>query len=199
MEKSDGLRPTFAYHPRHGYNRVKIGQSIHGLKPKGVTMSDQEMPTGQSPPPAPGASEDRWERRQRSRNEKEEKDEKDRDHAEKDEKYTRDPLSALAWALIFIMAGLVLLVQSVGIIDWDRMGGAWNPILIGAGLILLLEAALRMAIPSYRRPIIGSLIFALIVLAMGVNGFFGWNITWPVFLILIGLAIILGGLFRGRY
>ena len=154
-------------------------------------------------PEEPQKKEENWDElrdrdRRRAARGQDEKDEKDSEKSEKDEKFTRDPLSGLTWALIFIGAGVILLVQSMGVIQWDRFGGAWHPILIFAGLVVLLEAALRLVIPAYRRSITGTVIFAFLLLAMGLGGAFGWNFTWAFFLIAIGIAMILGGLTRGR-
>jgi hypothetical protein len=151
-------------------------------------MSDQEkqVPSGSEVPPPP-----------QERDEKEEKDR--REHAEKQEKeQPRDPLSSIMWALFLIIAGLVLLAQSLGWVTWDQFGGLWNLFFIGIGLLLLLEAALRLILPAYRRPILGQVIGGVILLAIGFSGMTGFELTGPIILIGIGLAILLGGLFRGR-
>jgi len=48
--------------------------------------------------------------------EKEEKEEKEEEKEEKswDEKYRRDPLSAIVWAVILIWVGVVLLADNLG-------------------------------------------------------------------------------------
>ena len=158
-------------------------------------MSTEEKKPESVVPPSP-ADDVRQPRRQHD--EKEEKDEKDREKSEKDEKFTRDPLSAIIWAIIFISAGVILLAGSMGWVDWERIGSAWQPILIVAGFLFLAEAAVRLIVPAFRRPILGTLIFAFFLLAVGLGGAFNWSVTWPLFLILIGVAIILGGLFKGR-
>ena len=53
-------------------------------------------------------------------------------------------------------------------------------------------------LPAYRRPIIGQLIGGIVLLVMGVGGMIGFQFTWSVVLIGIGLAILLGGLLGGR-
>lgn len=164
-------------------------------------MSDPEMQNGQPqqpaphPPAAPPPTE-RWS--DRNRDEKDEKDEKDREKSEKNEKYTRDPLSAIVWAFIFIGAGVVLLLESTGLIDFGRYLNAWQIIMAVAGVVLLLEAAVRLIVPAYRRPVLGTIILGFILLSIGLGGFARWELIWPIVLILVGLSIILGGLFRGR-
>jgi len=161
---------------------------------KGETMSHEELRTEQ-----PEEEEESWRemrRRERRPEEKEEKEEKEEEKTEKEEKWTRDPLSGVTSALILIVAGAILLVESLGILLW--YGSAWNVILIAAGLILLLQAALRLVVPAYRRPVLGTLVFAFILLSIGLGGFFGRGVTWPLFLIIAGLAIIISGLLKGR-
>lgn len=133
---------------------------------------------------------------ERQRNEKAEKEEKKEEKEEKswEEKWRRDPLSAIVWAGIFIWAGLVLLADNADFLA--RFGGpdAWALILMGAGVIVLLEVIIRLLVPSYRRPVTGSLILGFVLLAVGLQGVIGWEVIWPIVLIAIGLAILIGGL-----
>jgi hypothetical protein len=150
--------------------------------------------------------------------EKDEKfDEKEREKsAEKswDEKWSRDPLTPIIWALVFIWAGIVLLLSNLGMLDQflqtltfstgiesiDKTISAWPIILIGAGCLFLLEVLLRLIIPAYRRPVGGTLIFAFILIAIGLNSIIGlnWVLIWPMILIAIGLSILLRGITRKR-
>jgi len=144
-------------------------------------------------------------------------DEKEMEKSEEkswDEKWRRDPLSAIIWALIFIWAGVVLLLSNLGFLDQfvrdvaitngiaqiDKAISAWPIILIGAGGLFLLEAVLRLIIPEYRRPIAGTVIFAFVLIAIGLNSIIGlnWVLIWPLILIGVGLSILLRGLGRRR-
>jgi hypothetical protein len=134
--------------------------------------------------------------------EKEEKEEK-----QYDEKYRRDPLSSIVWAFILIWAGCVLLLDNLGYLDSLEIGpfgnlpfelpfsiGPWQLIFIGAGVIVLLEVVVRTVIPTYRRPIIGTLIFAGILLGIGLGN---WNLIWAAVLIVGGLSLLLRNI-RGQ-
>ncbi len=144
-------------------------------------------------------------------------DEKDREKREEkspqekswEEKYRRDPLSPIIWAGILIWAGVVLLAENLGLFATPSAGrilfgttavsiGAWPIIALGAGIILLIEIAIRLLVPDYRRPIGGTLFLAVIFIGSGLGGIFGVEITWPLILIVIGLLIIFRGFFRGR-
>jgi hypothetical protein len=131
--------------------------------------------------------------------EEEKRDEKlDRDEKNWDEKWRRDPVNAAAWAAIFIWAGLVLLADNMRLLTRFERLDAWAIILIGAGLIVLVEVAVRLLVPAYRRPVVGSIIFGIILLALGTGNVIGWGAIWPVVLIVLGVVILARGLFRSR-
>jgi hypothetical protein len=75
---------------------------------------------------------------------------------------------------------------------------AWAIILIGAGLIVLVEVAVRLLVPAYRRPVAGSIIFGVILLALGLGNIIGWGAIWPIVLITLGVIILARGLLRSR-
>jgi hypothetical protein len=52
--------------------------------------------------------------------------------------------------------------------------------------------------PTYRRPIRGRIILAFVALAIGLGGLIGWEVTWPLIIIAVGLAIVIGVFVRPR-
>jgi hypothetical protein len=135
--------------------------------------------------------------------EKEEKLEKEEEKQEKeekswDEKWRRDPLSSAVWALILVWAGVVLLVDNLGLLARFEQLDAWGLVFVGAGLIILLEVAFRLLVPSYRQAISGTLVLAVIFLAIGLGNLINWGVAWALALIIIGASILLRGFFRGR-
>jgi hypothetical protein len=131
-------------------------------------------------------------------NEKEEKQEKQEEKDEKeeknwDEKWRRDPLSAAVWAGILVWAGLVFLADNLGLLIRVERLDAWGLIFIGAGLLVLLEVVVRLLVPTYRRPVTGTLIFGIFLLGVGLGNLVGWEVIWPVVLIIIGLSILVRG------
>jgi hypothetical protein len=139
-----------------------------------------------------------------------EKDEKDlQKHEEKsyeeksyEEKYRRDPLGTIIWALILIWAGLVFLLQNLGMLDRLQIRltdvpadlpvelptEAFGLFFIGAAALLAIEVIIRLITPVYRRPVMGTVILAVVFLAIGVGN---WNLIWPFILIGIGLTVLL--------
>ena len=129
----------------------------------------------------------------------EEKQHEKMDEKTWEEKQRRDPLSRVIWAGILIWAGLVLLANNLGILrDLPLVGrmDAWSIAFAGAGLIILLEVLIRLVVPEYSGPIIGSLIIALILLGIGLDDLVGWEIIWPFILIGFGVLILFRALFR---
>ena len=117
-----------------------------------------------------------------------------------DEKWRRDPLGSIAWATILIWAGIVFLADNL---DWLRSIGPpfdrfepWSLVFAGAGVIFLGVVLLRLLVPQYRSPVVGTLILALIFLGVGLGETVGWSIIWPIVLIALGAAFLLGGLLR---
>ena len=131
------------------------------------------------------------------------REEKSSEEKEWDEKYRRDPLGALVWPLVLIWAGLVFLASNLGLFSSflnssrNPYGfGAWSIVLIGAGLIVLAVALVRLARPEYRRPIAGSVVFGIILIAIGLGDLINWGIVWPLVLIALGALILLRGIRR---
>ncbi|TET35943.1 MAG: hypothetical protein E3J69_04555 [Anaerolineales bacterium] len=129
----------------------------------------------------------------------EEKQHEKMDEKTWEEKHRSDPLSRVVWAGILIWAGLVLLANNLGILrDVPLLGGmsAWSLAFAGAGLIILVEVLIRLVIPEYSGPVIGSLIIALVFLGIGLDDLVGWSIVWPAIVIGVGVVILFRALFR---
>ncbi len=130
--------------------------------------------------------------------ERHEKEEKRGEKEEKnwEEKWRRDPLGGMVWAGILIWAGLVLLADNLRLLARFERLEAWAIILVGAGLILLLEVAVRVLVPAYRRAVTGTLILGLILIGAGLGDLLSWNVIGPLVLILFGVFILLRVLMR---
>jgi hypothetical protein len=137
------------------------------------------------------------EERPRERHEKEEKHE-EKEEKNWEEKWRRDPLSGIVWAGILIWAGLVLLVDNLGFLAHFARLEAWAVIFIGAGVIVLLEVAVRLLVPAYRRAVTGSVIFGLVLIGIGLGELLSWNVVWPLILIAVGVFILFRALIWRR-
>ncbi|TFH32053.1 MAG: hypothetical protein E4G99_13235 [Anaerolineales bacterium] len=117
-----------------------------------------------------------------------------------EEKSRRDPLSSIIWAAILIWVGVALLANNLGILEsvpFLAQFEPWSLALTGAGVIVLVEVLIRLAVPEYSGPVIGTFIFGLILLSVGMGDVMQWDIIWPIVVIVAGLSILLRA-FRGR-
>jgi len=92
----------------------------------------------------------------------------------------------------------VLLAENLGLLTRFERLEAWALIFIGAGLIVLLQMVIRLVVPEYRRPVTGSLILGIVLLAIGLGDLIGTNVVWALVLIAIGVAMLLRGFLRRR-
>lgn len=144
----------------------------------------------------------------RSYDEKEEKEVSKHEEKSTEEKYRRDPVGSISWAIFLIWAGVVLLLYNIGRIEilLNFVRGfnlplsewlvelpfvntqTWQVFFLGAAVIVVLEIIVRLILPMYRRPIIGSIIWAAILFALA---FGNWVVIGPIALIVIGVVILL--------
>jgi hypothetical protein len=144
------------------------------------------------------------------RNEKDEKDLRKQEEKSAEEKWQRDPLGAVVWAAILIWGGIVLLASNLGAFDLVddflrdlplfgediRLDFAffptegWSVFFLGAAVILLIEVAIRLLVPAYRKSVVGTLILVAVFAGLATGNFL---CIGPLILIGIGISI----LFRG--
>lgn len=163
------------------------GQPPYGQPPGGQPPYGQ--PPGGQPPQG---------QRPRPEKQDEKEQEKRREKGEGlDEKYHRNPLGFVAWALVLIWLGVTLLLQNTDTIRDDDRG--WAIFFWGGGGIFLMEALIRMAIPRFRRPLVGSLVWGAIWVGVGFGLWYKeWQVIGPLVIIAIGVGILIGRLMPRR-
>ena len=117
-----------------------------------------------------------------------------------EEKWNRDPLSAIVWASILIWVGVLFLVWNLGLLEdvaLPRSADAWAIVRVGAGLILLAEVLIRLTIPTYSGNVWGPLILGVILFGSGLGDMTASEMVWPLIKIIIGASILLRGV-RGQ-
>ncbi len=107
-----------------------------------------------------------------------------------------DIIDTLGWAAVFIWAGLVLLTETKDFAATYSWWDGWAVFFTGAGTIVLLQTAVRLLAPRYRKSITGSLVFGLVLLGIGLGDLI--NVFWPFVLIAIGVIILIRALVRSQ-
>lgn len=148
---------------------------------------------------------EKFDEKEMEKQEEKSAEEKSAEEKSYEEKYRRDPLGTLIWAFILIWAGVVWLANNFGFLDRIRIGFSdlpfdmpfarevWAFFFLGAGVILLIEVIIRLTVPDYRRPVLGTFIMAVVFFGIGIGN---WELIWPLVLILIGATILLRGILR---
>ena len=97
-------------------------------------MSEEQLfEEEQEQPPEYGS----YEKAEKQEKEEEKHYEKSEEEKSWDEKWRRDPVSTAGWAIIFLWAGFVLLLDSLGILPTYELLDGWDLVWIGAGVIIL--------------------------------------------------------------
>jgi hypothetical protein len=158
----------------------------------------QYPPLGQQSPPPGGAPQPprRDEKADEKQGEKEQ-EKKQEKVGGVDEKYHRNPLGFVTFALLIIWLGVTLLLQNADVIESSDRG--WAIFLWGGGGLILLEALARVVIPRFRRPVMGSFVWGAVWVGAGFGLWFGdWELIGPIVIIAIGVAILAGRLVPRR-
>jgi hypothetical protein len=128
--------------------------------------------------------------------EKREKEDEKRHEKTFEEKWRHNPVRVITLAIVLIWGGIVALIE-VSPITRPSWWEGWAIFFAGTGIILLIKAAFRLR-PENRRPVGGTVIIGLVLLAIGVGGIVGWGYTWPAILIIVGVFLVLRYAIRRR-
>ncbi|MBN1430852.1 MAG: hypothetical protein JXB07_20950 [Anaerolineae bacterium] len=156
----------------------------------------QDLPPSERPPDPPRSS---WEDEKEREKEQEKEREKEAEKGQQaGEKFHRDPISTAFWAGILILAGLILMADNLDYLPDVGRAEVWHWIAFGAGVAIVLEGLVRAVSPDHARPVTGRFILGGILIMVGLSGIVSTELTWPLLLVMIGVAILLNSLFRRR-
>ena len=112
------------------------------------------------------------------------------------EKAQRKRLESFWWGAVILWAGLVLIADYLDILPEIREASVWSWIFLGAGLLGLVGAIIRAVSADLPKPTGWDYFWSGLFIIFGASGFFGDWITFPLALILIGVAILANLIFR---
>jgi hypothetical protein len=112
-----------------------------------------------------------------------------------EERHKKDSLSGIIGGLIIILLGVLFLLRNMGYLWWHNW---WAYFLLGLGVILIIDAVIRSLVPQYRRPIIGRLIGGIVLIFIGAGNIYGIVDWWPLILVGVGIAIIIGAVLKHK-
>ena len=114
-----------------------------------------------------------------------------------DQQKERKFLEAIYWGGVLLWAGLVVIAESFGVLPQVAKGDVWSWIFLGAGLYGFLGIYLRVILSQYSSPTWWDYVWSSFVLAVGIGGFYGVDLFWPLVLIIAAIAL-LGSAFLHR-
>jgi len=111
-------------------------------------------------------------------------------------KQARKRAEGLWWAVALIWAGLVFGADSLNLLPQIGGADAWSWVFLGAGMYGLLSDLYYLTSKSPFEPTTWDWIWSGGLTLVGLGGFTTFNISWPLILILIGVAILVGQYMR---
>ena len=113
-----------------------------------------------------------------------------------DQKKERKYLDAIFWGGVLLWAGLLFGADAFGFLPQFGDASVWSWIFLGAGVYGLLMSTVRLASDKFSNPTTWDWVWAVIFFIIGAADFVAFNIPWWLILILVGVAILSGVLFR---
>ena len=163
-------------------------------QPQAPYSQGQQYQSGSQYPPGGGSPRGPYRDEKQNEKEQEKKQEKGQGL---DEKYHRNPLGFVTFALLVIWLGVTLLLQNSGVIENNDRG--WALFAWGGGALILLEAIVRLVVPRFRRPVMGGFVWGAIWVGVGFGLWFDrWEVIGPIVIIAVGVAILAGRLVPRR-
>lgn len=104
-------------------------------------------------------------------------------------------LDAYYWGGVFLWAGLIFGAESLGILPKIGDADAWSWVFLGAGLYSIAGNFFRMTSENYSNPSTWDWIWGAVFAVIGLGGFTTVSISWPLIIILVGVAILVNAFF----
>jgi hypothetical protein len=117
-----------------------------------------------------------------------------------DEKYERNPLGFIIFAIDLFWLGVYLLLRNRHVFaDTDQ---SWAYLVWGIAALGAVEIVIRLMVPRWRRAVTGTFVWTVIWAGVGfglwTNNDNDWEIIGPVVIIAVAVAMVLGRLIPRR-
>jgi hypothetical protein len=112
----------------------------------------------------------------------------------RNEQEQRKQIESLWWAGVLIWAGLIFAADSLGILPQVGEASAWSWVFFGAGLGGMLGNLYRVSSLNLPSPAAWDYIATGFLLLVGLGVMTAVDIFWPLVLVIIGAAILVGTL-----
>jgi len=112
--------------------------------------------------------------------------------------YRTDAHEGVGWALIFLMAAVLVAVDISGAASGVGWWDGWAVFFLGLGTIVLMGAVVRRIVIGRRVEGFGA-VCGTVLVAIGIDGLAGVEWIWPVVLGAIGVLIIFSVVYSPEY
>lgn len=102
----------------------------------------------------------------------------------------RSRAKAIYWAVVLILAGLLLVIDGTGYLPKIGSADAWTYLALGAGLFGSLMNVLYASSTETPNPTSWNWIWSCFWLIIGLGGFFDIEMFWPLALVVVGLVTL---------
>jgi hypothetical protein len=110
-------------------------------------------------------------------------------------RHRNNPLRGLFWGLLLITLGILFFGRNQG---WFTEGNWWQYLLIGIGACFILDELINLTVAQPTHEIAGKFIPGVVLVCIGLAFIYGFEVWWPLILIIAGVVILLSLLFRRR-
>jgi hypothetical protein len=105
-------------------------------------------------------------------------------------------IDGLWWGAVLIWAGLVFVADSMGYLYQEGNINVWTWVFLGAGVLALILNAWRLLVPDVAPPTLWDYVWTAIFLILGLSAFANFTLSWPLFVIVLGLVIVISTVLR---
>lgn len=117
------------------------------------------------------------------------------DKPEKEDRNTKrnSISSAIGFGCILLILGVLVILADQRILDWDEL---WMYLLLGIGVVLLGESIFQLIKGGTWGIKMRTIVPGLILTGISIVYIAGSDHWWPVVIIVVGIAVILGAIIR---